>query len=157
MATGRKSVDAWGATVAASKQDSHSWAQWEGGSKKRICCKKLAQIYDATYIFFSLGILGIRECELAFVLSHSLALSLFLPLPRLSLYKQRFFRKLITPNLCVLRSNFLCNVTFIVAAQWQLGVSGESPWSRRRSCHKACARVRPCGPLCMQMNDRRVS
>lgn len=138
------------------QQDSHSWSEWEEGSKKRICCKKLAQIYDATYIFSSLGILGIRECELAFVLSLVSAVSL-LPLSRLSLYKQRFFRKLITPNLCVLRSNFLCNVTFIVAAQWQLGVSGESPWSLRCSCHKVCARVRPCGPLCMQMNERRVS
>lgn len=108
------------------QQDSHSWAQWEEGSIKRICCKKLAQIYDATYIFSSLGILGIRECELAVVLSLLLALSLFLPLPRLSLYKQRFFRKLITPNLCVLRSTFLCNVTFIVAAQWQLSSSSGS-------------------------------
>lgn len=107
------------------QQDSHSWAQWEEESKKRICCKKLAQIYDVTYIFSSLGILGIRECELAFVLSLVSAVSL-LPLSRLSLYKQRFFRKLITPNLCVLRSNFLCNVTFIVAAQWQLSGSSGS-------------------------------
>lgn len=62
---------------------------------------------------------------LSFSLSLVSAVSL-LPLSRLSLYKQRFFRKLITPNLCVLRSNFLCNVTFIVAAQWQLSGSSGS-------------------------------
>lgn len=129
----------------------------KGGVKKESAAKNWHKFMTRHTFFFSLGILGIRECELAFVFSLSLALSLFLPPSRLSLYKQRFFRKLITPNLCVLRSNFLCNVTFIVAAQWQLGVSGESPWSRRRSCHKVRARVRPCGPLCMQMNERRVS
>lgn len=128
------------------QQHRHSWPQWaecKGGSKKRSCCKKLAQIYDATYFFlFSLWILGIRKCELVFILSLSLCLSLALSLSRLSLYKQRFFRKLITPNLCILRANFLCNVTFIVAAQWQLGVSGESLRSCH-SCHKVRARVRP--------------
>lgn len=111
LKVGNEKMNAWRAlltTVAV---------RWAGTADREIrCCKMRCKkigtnLWHGTFCSLGIQIYRIQKYRNVSWLVHPLSLS------RLSPYKQRFFRKLITPNLCILRSNFLCNVTFIVAAR----------------------------------------